>query len=123
MAHNEAYKLAEEKITEAINSGSKELDLSTECVPLNGQELNEILESLGRAVNLEVLNLSGNQLFELPASLHQHPASAITPITGAGLCLETDFGNRRQNFAATRAEESRIDVIPRAGTKAICCSQ
>jgi internalin A len=64
MAQDEAYRRAEKKIEEALQSGAKELHLS-------GMSLTELPESLFQLTELESLNLCRNRLFQLPEWLGQ----------------------------------------------------
>ena len=64
MARDEAYKQAEQKIQQALQSGATELDLS-------GMKLTELPESIGQLTQLQTLNLFRNQLTTLPDSLGQ----------------------------------------------------
>jgi hypothetical protein len=69
-ARDKAYRIAEQKIDAALQSGATELDLSGGY----GSEfpgLTELPESLGQLTQLRSLNLSGNQLTALPESLGQ----------------------------------------------------
>ncbi|MFM2168825.1 MAG: hypothetical protein RIS79_3196 [Verrucomicrobiota bacterium] len=72
MASDEAYRLAELKIAEALRSGAKELDLS---VPYgekhDAKRLTELPESLSRLTQLQSLKASHNRLTTLPESLGQ----------------------------------------------------
>ena len=60
----EAYKLAEKKIQQALQSGATELDLS-------GMNLTELPESLGLLDKLQILNISENSLESLPKWIEQ----------------------------------------------------
>ena len=64
MARDKAYRRAEKKIEEALNSGATELNLSS-------MKLTELPESIGQLMHLTKLNLSDNQLTTLPESLGQ----------------------------------------------------
>jgi Leucine-rich repeat (LRR) protein len=112
MAHNDAYKLAEKKIAEALKSGSNELDLSTEWIPLKGQELNELPESLGQCENLEVLKLSGNQLSELPASLHQLTKLKLLDLSGNQFENIPHFIANLASLRSLNLESNAISLLP-----------
>ena len=72
MARDEAYRIAEEKIDEARQSGANELDLSVErSWDEKSLKLTELPESLGHLTQLQSLDLSGNQLTALPEWLGQ----------------------------------------------------
>ena len=71
MAKNEAYRRAEKKIEEARRSGAKKLDLSADLRAEDFEKLKELPESLSQLLQLQSLNLGGNQLTTLPESLGQ----------------------------------------------------
>ena len=64
MAKDAAYKLAEQKIEEALKSGATDLNLSN-------MNLTELPDSLGQLTQLIELNLSNNKLIVLPEWLGQ----------------------------------------------------
>jgi hypothetical protein len=69
MAQDNAYKIAELKIKEALRSGAKELDLSQPRRGSNSDKITKLPESLIKLEKLELLNLSRNQLTALPESI------------------------------------------------------
>src|SRR4051812_16734426 len=64
MAHDQAYRTAEERIEQARQQDAKKLDLSD----LN---LTELPESLGQLTQLQYLYLQNNRLTALPKSIAQ----------------------------------------------------
>ena len=65
MARDEAYRIAEQMIAHARQSGVKELSLRGEYGK-DKLKLTELPESLGQLTRLQSLNLSNNQLTVLP---------------------------------------------------------
>jgi Leucine-rich repeat (LRR) protein/GTPase SAR1 family protein len=70
MARNEAYRIAEQKIEEALRSGATQLDLSARFVAKD-DKLTELPDSLAQLTQLQQLYLRNNQLTALPDSLAQ----------------------------------------------------
>jgi len=73
MAHDEAYRLAEKKIEEALKSGATELDLGQKYNAKDEEKLTKLPDSLWQFTQLQKLNLSHNQLTALPEALGQLP--------------------------------------------------
>jgi internalin A len=70
MARDEAYRIAEQEIEQALRSGAKELDLSGKYSEKKPR-LTELPESLRQLRQLETLNLSNNRLTAMPEWLGQ----------------------------------------------------
>ncbi len=81
MAKDAAYRQAEKKIAEALQSGATELDLSnSQYKDPKPPQLTELPDSLRKLTQLTSLNLSYNQLTTLPDSLGQ-----LTQLTSLNL--------------------------------------
>jgi Leucine-rich repeat (LRR) protein len=71
MAHDEAYREAEQEIEKARRSGATEFELRQSYHAKDSEKLTELPESLWELTTLQTLNLSGNQLTALPEAIGQ----------------------------------------------------
>jgi Leucine-rich repeat (LRR) protein len=80
MAKDAAYREAEKKIQEALESGATELDLSGTYSTFDEEKLSELPDSLWECKQLESLTISRTKLTTLPDSLGQ-----LTQLTNLNL--------------------------------------
>jgi hypothetical protein len=71
MSRNQAYIEAKRKISEALQSGATDFDLSGKWDAPDEDKLAELPETIGGLTQLKSLNLSNNKLTTLPESLGQ----------------------------------------------------
>jgi Leucine-rich repeat (LRR) protein len=71
MAKDKAFRVAEKKIAEALRTRGTKLDLSCKFGTEDSEKLTELPESLCQLTQLQLLDLSNNQLKAMPESLVQ----------------------------------------------------
>jgi internalin A len=105
MARDEAYQLAEQKIQQALQSGSTELKLSN-------MELTELPDSLGQLTQLTKLDLSHNQLTALPDSLGQLTQLTKLDLSNNQLTSLPDSLGQLTNLVELKIHENLFTSLP-----------
>jgi len=134
MAHNEAYRKAEEKIEEARRTGATELDLSgldlselpTELWSLRNLEvlklgieylgiknqLTQIPQEISNLTQLQTLDLSSNQLMTLPDSLIQLPKLHSLSVVDNQLMTLPEWLGELTQLQFLNLSSNQLTVLP-----------
>jgi len=115
MAHNEAYRKAEQKIKEALSLGLTKLDLSAErSLDENAPALTELPDELSELTQLETLNLYGNKLTGLPKWFVNFKHLSSLNIRANKLTVLPEWLGQLSRLRSLEISQNQLTVLPKS---------